>query len=86
MIISLIIGALGYAILINHFARNGFKLDLNIVNSLFLFTGILLHRNADSVCKSDYLAARNAGPIILQFPFYAGIMGRCRAPTPRAFL
>lgn len=75
MIISLIIGILGYVILINHFAKNGFKLDLNIVNSLFLFTGILLHKTPIRYVKAINEAARNAGPIILQFPFYAGIMG-----------
>ncbi len=51
------------------------KLDLNSVNLAFLGLGLLLHggltRYGDAVAD----AARGCSGIIVQFPFYAGIMG-----------
>lgn len=40
---ALALGALGYTYIIWHFAAEGFNLDINIVNTIFLFTGIFLH-------------------------------------------
>jgi len=58
-----------------YFATKGFDLNLNIVNFTFLFIGILMHKTPKRYLKSLYNAVKGAGGIILQFPFYSGIMG-----------
>ncbi len=50
-------------------------LDLNIVNMIFMFLGILLHGNLRKYVDAIGEAAAGAAGILLQFPFYAGIMG-----------
>ena len=50
-------------------------LNLNIVNMIFLFLGILLHGNLRKYVDAIGEAASGAAGILLQFPFYAGIMG-----------
>ncbi|WP_349407652.1 short-chain fatty acid transporter [Pseudalkalibacillus sp. SCS-8] len=74
-ILSLLIGLLGLAFIIYYFATNGFSLNLNIVNFTFLFFGILLHGTPRRFINSVSEAVKGAGGIIIQFPFYAGIMG-----------
>ncbi|MDV2580746.1 short-chain fatty acid transporter [Alkalibacillus haloalkaliphilus] len=74
-VISMIIGILGLAFIIYHFATSGFDLNINIVNFIFLFLGILLHKTPRKFLNSVSDAVKNAGGIIIQFPFYAGIMG-----------
>lgn len=73
--LSYIIVILGFAYLIWHFSKNGFDLNLNIVNLIFLTLGILFHRTPINYVKAIEEAVKGAGGIILQFPFYAGIMG-----------
>ncbi|SET07069.1 short-chain fatty acids transporter [Oceanobacillus limi] len=74
-ILSLIIGILGLVFIIYHFVQNGFDLNINIVNFIFLFLGIIFHRTPRRFLNSVTDAVKNAGGIIIQFPFYAGIMG-----------
>ncbi|GAB3680281.1 short-chain fatty acid transporter [Salinisphaera aquimarina] len=67
------IGLLGMLYIGLHFFDGG-SLNLNTVNFLFLFLGILLFAS-----PAKYLAALNDGVrivsgIIVQYPFYAGIM------------
>ena len=64
---------LGYLI-IKLFVRGG-ALDLNAVIMLFLFVGIILHRTPLAYVRAFGKAASGAAGILLQFPFYAGIMG-----------
>lgn len=66
---------LGFAYIVYRFAKEGFNLDLNFVNFIFLFVGILLHGNLRNYIDAVNDAAGSAAGIILQFPFYAGIMG-----------
>jgi short-chain fatty acids transporter len=75
MAISIIIGAMGLIIVIWYFATKGFKLNLNIVNFTFLFVGILLHRTPINYVRAIAEGTRGCAGIILQFPFYSGIMG-----------
>ena len=75
MILSMLIGALGMAYIIYYFATNGFELNLNIVNFTFLFLGIILHKTPRRFLDAITAAAKGTAGIILQFPFYAGIMG-----------
>ena len=74
-IITLAISAMGFSYIFYHFATFGFSLNLDIVNFVFLFTAILLHKTPRRFLNALGTAVKGAGPILLQFPFYAGIMG-----------
>ncbi len=65
--------ALSY--IVSHFSRNGFDLNLNIVNFIFLSIGLLLHQTPVKYGHAISEATKGASGIILQFPFYGGIMG-----------
>lgn len=72
-LLSASIGLLGLAYLALHFLKGG-SLDLNKVNFLILFLGVLLLGT-----PAKYIAKLSEGiktitGIILQYPFYAGIM------------
>jgi short-chain fatty acids transporter len=75
MWLSMIIGILGIAYMVYFFATSGFNLNINFVNFLFLFLGILLHKTPRNYINSVAEAVKGASGIIIQFPFYAGIMG-----------
>ena len=71
---GIVIGALGLFYVGLRFSDGG-SLDLNTVNFIFVFLGILLFAS-----PARYLAALAEGVkivsgIIIQYPFYAGIMG-----------
>ncbi|MGL5259332.1 MAG: short-chain fatty acid transporter [Lachnospiraceae bacterium] len=51
------------------------SLTLNIVNFIFLFLGLLMHGNLRKYVDAIGQASSSASGILLQFPFYAGIMG-----------
>ncbi|MEI6857643.1 short-chain fatty acid transporter [Psychrilyobacter sp.] len=74
-VISLFLGIMGYTYIISYFMKNGFVLNLNIVNFVFLFTAIILHGTPRKFLNAIKEATTGASGIILQFPFYAGIMG-----------
>ena len=65
----------GFVYIIYYFVQNGFTLGLNIVNMIFMFLGILLHGDLRRYVDAISDAASGAAGILLQFPFYAGIMG-----------
>jgi len=54
-------------------AREG--LNLNIVNFTFLIVGMTLYLSPKNYMTKFYEAVKSSAGIILQFPFYAGIMG-----------
>ena len=80
---------LGFAYIINYFAgvisnpdpvKGGLigipnALNLNIVNMIFMFLGLLMHGSLRRYVDAIGEAASGAAGILLQFPFYAGIMG-----------
>ena len=74
-VITLLISIMGLSYVVYHFVQNGFDLNLNIVIFTFLFLGILLHRTPQRFLDSVVEAVKNVGGIMIQFPFYAGIMG-----------
>lgn len=51
------------------------SIDLNGVIMLFLFLGLLLHRTPMAYIQAITKATQSSAGILLQFPFYAGIMG-----------
>ncbi|AJG19549.1 short-chain fatty acid transporter [Cupriavidus basilensis] len=72
-LLSLVIGVCGLAYAVLYFTQGG-TLDLNLINFLILFIGVLLLGT-----PVKYVAKLNEGiktisGIILQYPFYAGIM------------
>jgi len=73
--VTLATATIGFTYIIYYFMTYGFDLNLNIVNFVFLFAGILLHKTPRRYLHALATAAKGAGPILLQFPFYAGIMG-----------
>jgi short-chain fatty acids transporter len=74
-VLTWIISILGLAYLaIKLFVRGG-GLDLNSVIMLFLFIGLLAHKTPIGYVNAFTCAASGAAGILLQFPFYAGIMG-----------
>ncbi len=81
-IVNYLLSLIGFAYIVKYFITNGFSLNLNIVNFVFLFTAILLHGTPIRVVRAVSSAAKSVGGIILQFPFYAGIMGIMVAKGP----
>lgn len=72
-VLSLVIGLCGIAYAVLYFTEGG-TLDLNLINFLILFIGVLMLGT-----PAAYVAKLNEGiktisGIILQYPFYAGIM------------
>jgi short-chain fatty acids transporter len=74
VILNYVIAALGILYIIVFFAKGG-TLNLNIVIFIFLFLAIALHGTPIKTVQAVNSAAKSVGGIILQFPFYAGIMG-----------
>ena len=74
-LISLFVGFSLLFFILYIFYKKGFSLDLNIVSWSFLGIGLILSSSPIHYVKLVNNAAITVGPIILQYPFYAGIMG-----------
>ena len=74
-ILWVILVVMGLAYIIHYFFIEKGSLGLNIVNFIFLFLGILLHGDLRRYVDAIGEAAAGAAGVLLQFPFYAGIMG-----------
>ena len=81
-ILWLIIVVAGFAWIIQYFmgvVKAGGSvanaLNLNVVNFIFLFLGLLMHGNLRRYVDAIGDAAGGSAGVLLQFPFYAGIMG-----------
>ncbi|RMX05872.1 short-chain fatty acid transporter [Corticibacter populi] len=72
-LLSLLIGLCGMAYVALHFYKGG-NLDLNMINFFILFLGVLLLKTPMQYVEKVNEGVRTIGGIILQFPFYAGIM------------
>ncbi len=72
---SLAISAMGFTYIGIQVAEHNFRFTLNDVNFSLLFLAIFLHGTPRSLINAISEAASKVGPILLQFPFYAGIMG-----------
>ncbi|KPH60015.1 short-chain fatty acid transporter [Pseudoalteromonas porphyrae] len=73
-LLGMSIGIMGLAYLVYYFALNAGSLNLNSVIALFLFSAILLHQTPYNLLTSLQQAVPSGAGIIIQFPFYAGIM------------
>lgn len=74
-LLGLLIVALAALYFTYHFASNGFGLTLNLVIGLFLFAGLALHGSPERYSRAVQESVGGISGIIIQFPFYAGIMG-----------
>ncbi|MDN7133841.1 short-chain fatty acid transporter [Halomonas sp. MC140] len=74
MALALLVGVPGLLFLLDHFLLRGGSLNLNVVNFLFLFLAIVLHRTPRNLLNSLNEAIKGGAGIVIQFPFYAGIM------------
>ncbi|SFH53566.1 short-chain fatty acid transporter [Modicisalibacter xianhensis] len=72
--LSWLVGIPGLLFLLDHFLLRGGGLNLNIVNFLFLFLALVLHRTPRQLLDSLQEAVKGGAGIVIQFPFYAGIM------------
>ncbi len=72
-ILMWVVGIPGLIWLVMHFSGGG-GLNLNVVNFTFLFLGIVLHGTARSLLAALDQAVKGGAGIVIQFPFYAGIM------------
>lgn len=83
MILSFFVAILGTIFLVRYFMKLGsFSLSLDAVNLIFLVLGVLFHRTPIGYVRAISAAAKGAGGIILQFPFYAGLMGMMTTKGP----
>lgn len=73
-ILSLLVGFGGLAYLFNYFVIQGGGLNLNVVNFTFITLAIVFHGNARSLLRALQEAIKGGAGIVIQFPFYAGIM------------
>lgn len=74
-LLSMLVGIPGLLYLVHYFFFAGGGLNLNSVNFLFLSLAIVLHRTPRSLLTSLNEAIKGGAGIVIQFPFYAGIMG-----------
>lgn len=58
--------------------KDQFRLDLNAINFIFLFLGLILHWRTRSFLSAIKKGSEKLGPILIQYPLYAGIMGIMR--------
>ncbi|MGM9929072.1 MAG: short-chain fatty acid transporter [Bacillus sp. (in: firmicutes)] len=74
-VVSWLIGLLGLSFIVYYIVQNGVEINLNIVNFVFLFLGILFHKTPKLFLEAVSNSVKSASGIIIQFPFYAGLMG-----------
>lgn len=74
-LIAMLVGALGAAYLIHYAVATGFSLNINIVNFIFLTLAIVFSGTPRRFLDGLHTAVKGTGGIVIQFPFYAGIMG-----------
>ncbi|AWK52883.1 TIGR00366 family protein [Clostridium beijerinckii] len=73
-IIAWLIGILGISYMVYYFMHNG-TMDVNAVNMIMFFAGIILHGSPLSYMQAIVNGAKGTAGIMVQFPFYAGIQG-----------
>lgn len=72
-ILSWLVGAAGLAWIVTYFGGGG-GLTLNTVNFTFLILAVILHGTPRRLLISLQEAVKGGAGIVIQFPFYAGIM------------
>ncbi len=73
-LVNMLIAFIGLFYLYNYFSA-GKGINLNIINLCLLVAGLIFHLNPNNFLNAMKKAIGTSSGIILQFPFYAGIMG-----------
>ena len=74
LILTGLIGLGGLAYMFHYYVIQRGGINLNVVNFTFLFLSIILHGSPRRLLDALDDAIKGTGGIVLQFPFYAGIM------------
>ncbi len=74
-IIAIIAGICGVAYIVWYFAIAKKSMDINMMNFLLFTVGLVLHGSPMNFIKATLDSVRSCANIMVQFPFYAGIMG-----------
>lgn len=74
-ILCYLLAALGWVYLIWNFATKGFNLDMDIVNTIFLFIGLTLYGDLTQYVAAVKNSIGGITGIVFQFPLYGGITG-----------
>lgn len=75
-VIAWSIGIMGFVYIVWAFGTKGIEaLDINLLNAIFLFGGILLYGNIANYVRAVKEAVGGVSGIIFQFPLYAGVLG-----------
>ncbi len=74
LLLAQAVGIMGLVFIGYYFLVRSGSLNLNIVNLMFLILGIILHGRPSRFIASASEAVKGSTGIIIQFPFYAGIM------------
>ena len=74
MLLNATLGLMGVVYIVNFFLKGG-ALNLNILIFAFTIAGVIAHGTLINYTKAVGKGAGAAAGIILQYPFYAGIMG-----------
>jgi short-chain fatty acids transporter len=72
--LPLVTGIIGLTFLFRYVREHGFDLNHNVVNCTFLMLGLMLHPSATSYARAIAQSVRGVSGILLQFPFYGGIL------------
>lgn len=74
-LLSVVLAVLGFTYLIVSLSVKEGSFDIGAVILLFLFLGVILHKTPIAYVRAFTKSVGGAAGIVLQFPFYAGIMG-----------
>ena len=77
-VLPVLIALAGFGFLFGYFRAHGFDLNHNVVNFLLLMVGLAIHGSPVAYARAVAASVRGTSGIILQFPFYGGIMGIMR--------
>ncbi|MBR5249315.1 MAG: short-chain fatty acid transporter [Bacteroidales bacterium] len=81
-LLTMLVVLLGLSYLFLSLFVQGRSFDLNAVILLFMMLGILLHKTPIRYVQALTAATSSCAGILLQFPFYAGIMGIMTGLSP----
>ncbi|OUI86473.1 TIGR00366 family protein [Acetobacter tropicalis] len=74
-VLSIAIALFALAALLLHWQEHGFGFDIDSLILSFLILGLMLQKRPIAYVQAVRDAIAQTGPILLQFPFYGGIMG-----------
>jgi short-chain fatty acids transporter len=73
-VLTFVTGAIGLSFLWRYLREHGFDLNHNVVNCTFLMLGMVLHKSPVAYGRAIAQSVRGVSGIVLQFPFYGGIL------------